>query len=223
MIVSIFFAFFIFTPFQSLAKAPSKKDNISSYNLLLKQKNTKTTLSFEIKVLEKFTQENNSLKIHNKALDFLKNKQKAKALLLLKKNAYQNIFLPSYFTLFQLKIPLFLAPLLWHIGLIFLFLICLVLFYLSFKRSSFFRLKSLFLCISLGFIISISLFFFKKRVSSLEELDLRSSPFIKAPVQTSLIPSSDLIVLKQSDSWFRVKSKDKQTGWLQKQSVFQIF
>ena len=177
-----------------------------------------------IEFLEKLFQEKSGLEIHNKALNFLKNNQKDQAILLLKKNLYQNFFFPSYLVLFHFEIPIFFTSFLWHISLILLAFICLSLLFLSLKKSSSFHLKLLFWCLNLSFtVFSSGFFLLKQKVSSLQEVNLRSAPFMEASINTSLKPNSDLIVLKQTKDWLRVQSLDKQSGWLQKQKVFQIF
>lgn len=184
----------------------------------------KTVLTNEMIFLKEFAQAKSSLEIHNKALNFLKNNQEEKAFLLLKRNVYQNFFFPSYLALFHFEVPIFFTPFLWHIGLIFLAFICLFPLILSFKEPTAFNLKVFFVCLSLAFTFSFSkIWILKNRVSSFQEMDLRSSPFREAPVKASLSPNSDLIVLKQTGDWLVVRSKDKQTGWLKKEDVFQIF
>ena len=185
---------------------------------------TKHNPSDEMEFLKSFTQEKSSLEIHNKALQFLKANHKEQAVLLLKKNIYQNLFLPSYFVLSHLDIPVFFAPFLWPVSLLFMALICLLQLFLSFKKPSLFHLKTLFWSLSLySFLIFSGWFFLKKRVSPLQEIDLKSSPFMSAPTQTQLSPNSDLIVLKQTKNWLRIQSSDKQTGWVLKKKVLQIF
>lgn len=193
--------------------------------LLKKQKkNTKEKPGNELNFLKKFSQEKSPLEIHNKALSFLKEDKKEQAFILLKKNIYQNFFFSSYFVLSHFEVPVLFFPFLWSFLLIFIALICLVLLFLSFKTPSSFNLKLLFLSLILGgaFFFSKSLLF-KKRVSSFQTMDLRSAPFKKAPINISLSPNSDLVVLKQMGDWLALQNQDKQTGWLKKQEVFQIF
>lgn len=178
----------------------------------------------KIEFLKKFTEENQALEIHNKALQFLKNDQKSQALLLLKKNAYQNLFLPSYISLFHLKIPFSLAPLSWHISLFSLALLCFLLLILLFKNFSFSRLKLFFWSLSLfGCVIFSGLFLLKKRVGVLQETELKSLPFTSAPLQSQLPPHLEAIILKQTKHWLRIQAPNQQTGWVLKQKVFRIF
>lgn len=180
--------------------------------------------SEEMLFLRKFIPGKTNLEIHNKAMHFLKTKQKGPALLLLKRNVYQNFFPPSYFALFRLQSPISPAPLLWHIGMLLLGLICLTAFLLFFKKPQISRLKNCFWSLTFfGLLMCSGLFLLKKRVSPLQEVDLKSSPFMEAPGHTQLAPYSDLIVLKQTKGWLRVQGPDKQTGWLLKSRVFQIF
>ena len=205
-------------------KAGSSNTPASSSLLKKQHKNTKRNPSNEMDFLKKFSQEKSPLEIHNKALSFLKEDKKEQAFLLLKKNIYQNFFLPSYFVLSHFEVPVSFVPFLWSVLLILLALTGLLLLFLSFKTPSPFKLKLLFLSLSL----SLAFFFskpllFKKRVSSFQTMDLRSAPFKKAPVNASFSPNSDLIVLKQMEDWLVLQSRNKQTGWLKKQEVFQIF
>ena len=208
--------------------APTTKNQTNTTQIPNPEPETKnqsnTTQTNEIETLKQFTQTKTALEIHNKALQFLKNNQEAQALLLLKKNAYQNFFFPSYLTLFHLETPVALAPLLWHIGLVFTALICLFFLVASLKKLTPTRLKLL--CWSLclfGGLISSGVFFLKKRVGVIQNTELRSSPFKEAPVQITLRPHSDLIVLKPIDLWLRIQTPDKETGWVPKHKVFQTF
>ena len=187
-------------------------------------KNTKEKSNNEMDSLKKFFHEKSPLEIHNKALSFLKGDKKEQAFILLKKNLYQNFFFPSYFVLVHFEIPVLLLPFLWFGLLSLLAFSCLIFLFLSFKTPNSFHLKLLFLSLILSgaFFFSKSLVF-KKRVSSFQPMDLRSAPFKKAPINISLSPNSDLTVLKQWGDWLALQSQDKQTGWLKKQEVFQIF
>ena len=188
------------------------------------QNQSNTTQNSEIETLKQFTQEKTALEIHNKALQFLKSNQEAQALLLLKKNAYQNLFPPSYLTLLHLETPIALTPLLWQIGLFFTALICLFFLVASLKKLTPTRLKLLCwsLCLFGGLIFS-GVFLLKKRVGVIQDIELRTLPFKEAPVQITLRPHSDLIVLKPTDLWLRIQTPDKETGWVPKHKVFQTF
>ncbi len=202
----------------SIKSQPSQSSSLPSKKLI------KTRPTNKIKSLEDLNEKKNPLEIHNKALNLLKNYQKEEALLLLKRNFYQNFFLPSYFILSHLEVSIFFSPFLWHIGLIFFAFICLFLLLLSFNDPASFHPKFLFFFLTLGFVLSSSeSLLLKKRVSSSQEMDLRTAPFIKAPIIRSLSPNSDLIVLKQTGDWLAVQGENNQIGWLEKQKVFQIF
>ena len=100
----------------------------------------------------------------------------------------------------------------------------LLVLLLCLKKPTFLRMKILFSVLSLNLV-----FFFaqslllKKRVSSFQTIDLKSAPFKNAPINISLSPNSDLIVLKNLGDWLVLQSQDKHTGWVKKQEVFQIF
>ena len=215
MILSLIFGFFLFTP-----SVEALKINFSQEN----QHTVPKIQEKEIDSLNTFFQNNSPIKIHNQALHFLKIDQKDKALLLLKRNLYQNLFFPSYFVLSHFEAPLFLSPFLWHIQFLIFTLISLFLFFLLLKKPKLFYLKSLFFFLIFCLSLFISgLFLLKKRVSPLESIPLRSAPFTKAVIKTNLKPNSDLIVLKETKDWLRVQNKNNETGWILKQNVFQIF
>jgi len=223
--------FGLFTSFPSLAfegKQPEQAESSSRSEVALIKSNdnnpTKKTKIFDIKFLKKFSEKKSSLEIHNKALQFLKTGYKEQAILLLKRNIYQNFFLPSYLILFHLEISVSPNLFIWHIGLILLAVICFFSLFLCFKKSNSSRLKAFFW--SFGFftaLLALGFFLLKNRVGSFEELALKSAPFIDASVNARKPAGSDLIVLKQTKHWLRVQSPDAGTGWILKQDVFHIF
>lgn len=179
-----------------------------------------------IKILENFTQKKTPLEIHNTALNLLKTEQKEIGFLLLKRNLYQNFFLPSYFILANSELPVFWTPFLWHISLIILVCIALFFLFLSFKSpTNLFQLKLFFIYLILSFVWFFSEpLLLKKRVSSFQKMDLRLAPYSESSVYTEINPPEDLIVIRQQEDWLLVKSQEeKQTGWVKKQKVFQIF
>ena len=185
---------------------------------------TEETETFNIKFLKKFSKEKSSLEIHNKALQFLKTSYKEQALLLLKRNVYQNFFLPSYLILFHLGVSVFPNLFIWHISLILLAFICFFSLFLCFKKSNSSRLKAFFG--SFGFfavLLAYGFFLLKGRVGSFEEVALKSAPFVDASINVRKPAGSELIVLKQTKHWLRVQSLDAQTGWVLKRDVFHIF
>lgn len=178
----------------------------------------------ELVFLENLIKNNNPVEIHNKALALLKSRQENQALALLKKNAYQHLFPSSYLLLFQMDIPVFFKPLLWHISLLLLSLMVLIRLFLYLKKPGSFHFKAFLGGLSLLSLLFLSGFFLlKPRVICLKESDLKASPFQSAPTQAEVSPNSDLIVLKQTKDWLRVQSPNKQRGWILKNQVFRIF
>ena len=138
------------------------------------------------------------MEIHNKALQLLKNDQKAPALLLLEKNFYHNFFLPSFALLSHLKAPLFFSSFLWHALLFFMSLLCLMYSLLALKKQNLNSLKKFSLivifhlaCLGLG---PLAL---KSRVSPLQKIELKSAPFDSAAVSTEIEANAHLLVLKK--------------------------
>lgn len=221
------FGFLILSSFGLNHKGSPVKESFFSQNQLEKQKSVaflKQKPSEQMALLIQLVHSKSSFEIHNKALQLLKTNHKTPALLLLKMNAYQNFFPPSYLTLLQLKIPFSWTPLLWHLGLFISGLICLVTFLLYFKKPKFFHLKSCIWSLALfSLIIFSGWFFLKNKVGLLQPIALKSSPFMQAPSHVQLSTHYDLLVLKQTKHWLRVQNPDKQTGWVLKTKVFQTF
>ena len=174
--------------------------------------------------LNQFTANNSPLNIHNKALELLKNKNKIPAVLLLKKNFYQNLFPASYFLLTQLEEPVSFSPLLFLIGFIIISLITTCFFILYFKSPNPFYLKNL-----LGFLFVFALllggnlFLLKPRAGLLKESYLKLAPLEKAPNTLQIEPLKELVILKRKGEWLKIKTHTKQTGWILDQKIFQFF
>ena len=184
----------------------------------------KTKLSDKIQALNQFFTSNSSLKIHNKALELLKSKNEISAILLLKKNFYQNLFPPSYFLLSQLEEPVSFSLVFLLIGFIIISLITVVFFILYLKTFHSFYFKNLLAGLFVfAFLLGGHLFFFKNQVSPLTETYLKLAPIESAPNTVTLPPLENLAVLKEKGKWLKVKNQKKQTGWILKQQVFQIF
>ena len=174
--------------------------------------------------LNHFFQTKTALEIHNKALLFLKTSQKAEALLLLEKNLYHNFFFPSFLSLSHLKIPMFFTPFLWQMILFLLTVICFLYLFSAFKELNTSSFKKLILFSLIHFSVFCSGFLtLKSQVSPLKRIDLKSTPFDSAAINTSVEANSHLRVLKHTKDWLRVQTPDKQSGWLKKKDVFQIF
>ena len=180
--------------------------------------------SDEIQALDQFFVSNSSLKIHNKALELLKDKNKIQAVLLLKKNFYQNLFPPSYFLLNQLKESVSFFSVFLLAGFIIISLIAVIFFILYLKTSYSFYFKNLLAgLLAFAFLLGGNLFFLKNQVSPLIETHLKLAPVESAPNTVKLPPLEELAVLKEKGKWLKVKNQKKQTGWILKQQVFQLF
>ncbi|MCY4321314.1 MAG: hypothetical protein OXC37_02770 [Bdellovibrionaceae bacterium] len=211
---------------QNIKIADNKKFDIKSSNLET-HKNKLSLIEdksfFDIKTLNEFFTNNSPLEIHNKALELLKNKNKEPAVLLLKKNFYQNLFPPSYFILNQLKEPVSFSLLLFLTGFIIVSLITLIFFILYLKSFSFFYLKNLLIFLTLfAFLLAGNFFLLKSRVSLIEESYLKLAPVKTAPSTVQIPALKELIVLKTQGEWLKIKSQ-QQTGWILKQQSFQLF
>ena len=178
----------------------------------------------DIRSLNQFAENNSALKRHNKALELLQNKNKAPAILLLKKNFYQSLFPASYFLLIQLEETISFSHILLLISFIIISLITTGLFIFYFKNPNAFYLKNLLIGLFVFLSLLASSFFtLKDRVSLLEESYLKLAPIENSPQTILLPPLEDLIVLKKQGKWLKIKSKNNQTGWIPDQQVFQLF
>ena len=202
----------------------SKNSNLSetsNKNELLTNNNPSKDFS-NIEFLNHFFKSNSAVKIHNQSLELLKNKNEKQAILLLKKNFYQNLFAPSYFALNHLKESVSFFPLFLIISSIITSLIAFIFFILYLKSFSFSHLKiflsSLFVFACL---LGVHLFVLKEKVSPLTEIHLKLAPVESAPNTVPLSSLKELTVLKKKGKWLKVKDSQKQTGWIQKQQVFQ--
>jgi len=213
---------FLFLLFFNVLIQASQDDSKSVVPTALKDQSAK--IENKIASLKQSIQKKSRLEIHNQAIKMLNNKHKEEALVLLKMNSYRNLFPPSYLALLNLKTPLFFTPLLWHISLFLSGLFCALTFFLLVKNPRPFKIKRFFWSLSFfGLLIVCGFLFLKNKVSLIETVDLKSSPFIEAPSHVQLPAYTDLTVLKQTKEWLRVINSDKQTGWLLKSKVFQIF
>lgn len=186
--------------------------------------NTKEKEAESLSSLNHFFQSKKALEIHNQALRFLKKDQKAEATLLLEKNFYHNFFVPSFLILSHLKIPLLFSPFIWHILLLLSTGLCLLYLFPALKKRNAPALKKLLLFSFIHLVLLGSGFLtLKERVSPLTEINLKSTPFEASAIDTSVSANTHLQVLKNTKDWFRVQTPDKQSGWLKKQDVFQIF
>ncbi len=174
--------------------------------------------------LEKMAQTSSPSELHNIALKLLKDRKKNQATLLLKRNSYKNLFPLSVLALWQLNVPVFFPVFLWHFGFLLITCFCCFSLFLSIKKLSTARLKTMAFGLSL---LALSLFihsvFLKKRAESLQLEELKSAPFLSAPTRSQIQPGEVLVILGQNKNWLRVEGRSKTKGWIQKQKVFQIF
>ena len=207
----------------SPAANPSlSKDSQNSEFLTIGSKKSKAFS--DIQALNQFTVNNSPLKIHNKALELLKNKNRTAAVLLLKKNFYQNLFPPSYFLINQLEEPVSFSHILFLIGFIIISLITSVFFIFYLKRPYALYLKNLVSGLFVFFLLLTGHFLLlKNKVSLLEESYLKLAPVETAPSTILQAPLEDLIVLKKQGQWLKIKNKNKQTGWISNQQIFHVF
>ena len=178
----------------------------------------------EIQNLNRFFKNNSPLKIHNTALDLLKNNNRLPAVLLLKKNFYQNLFPASYLTLNQLEEQVSFSFIFLLIGLIITSFSSFIFFILYLKNSSSLFLSPLLSSLAVFFLLLAgNLFLVKNKVSPLTEVHLKLVPMESAPDTVQTSPLTELVVLKKTEKWLKIKNPQKETGWVLKQQVFQIF
>ena len=178
----------------------------------------------DIKFLKQFAINNSALQIHNKALELLKKNNNKPAILLLKKNFYQNLFPASYFTLQDLEEPVFFSYLVLLLAFIILSLITISFFILYLKSPNPFYLKNLLGGISVFFILLAFQFFtLKNKAGLLEESHLQLAPVKASPNTVLITPLEDLTILKKQGDWLKLKNKNNETGWILNQKVFQFF
>jgi len=177
----------------------------------------------KIRDLNNFFKSNTPLIIHNKAIELLQKEKRDIALLLLKKNIYQNLFIPSYFTLIKSEETVFLPPL---FLLFALFVISLIIFIyalidLKSKKISSFKKYGSFLFVFMCLLSSS--FFFKKRISFLEEKDIRTLPFLSLKPKDKVGLGEELILLEKNSNWLYVETSNKKKVWIQKEEFFELF
>ena len=203
----------------------TSSDSALSFSLQTPDNNsTKTKPWIEIQNLNQFFTNNSPLKIHNTALDLLKNNNKAPAILLLKRNFYQNLFPNSYLILNQLEEPVSFSSIFLLIGLIIASLVSFIFFILYLKSSSSFFLTSLLSNLAVFFLLLAGNFFLvKNKVSPLTKVHLKLAPMESAPDTVQISPLTELVVLKKTEKWLKIKSSQKETGWILEQQVFRLF
>ena len=177
--------------------------------------------------LNKIASTKNPKEIHTTAHKLLKKDQtQGEAVLLLKRNFYTNLFIPSYFALLSLKIPVSISSLVWHFSLFIVSVLCLISLISSIKSKagSSRHLERLTVLLSLGLALSIgSHLSLKPRLSSFKEMELKITPSQSSSVKSQIRPHSELIVIKKKESNFLVKDENGQTGWVRKRDFFKLF
>ena len=200
----------------SLSPASKKKPSVKKKRDLAPL----ATLAF----LKDFSENHTALEIHNKALSLLQNQQKDPALLLLKRNAYRNLFLPSGFLLIRIGAPIDFAFFLWHIAVLLSLSLSAGFLFLAFKRPADFWLKvsAGALALSASMVLGL-VFMLKQKAYPLNQLALKAAPFVGAPMVDEKRPLSELTVIKQMGEWLLVRDQSKQEGWVHKSAIFIVF
>ncbi|MDE0092198.1 MAG: hypothetical protein OXN83_02800, partial [Oligoflexia bacterium] len=117
-----------------------------------------------------------------------------------------------------------LLPIVLLIGFTIISFIALIFFIFYLKTFNSFYLKNLLIfLIIFTFLSSANSLLLKEKVSLFTETDLKLAPIESAPNTVKLSPLEELIVLKKTKKWLKIKNQKKETGWILKQQVFQIF
>ena len=212
-----FILFFFLGSFSTQAANTSASPPLIQKNFIEKDNN-------EIQPLNQFFKHNSPLKIHNKAVELLKNKERTPAVLLLKRNFYQNLFPPSYFLLNQLRTEISFSAIFLLIAFFIISIAGFILFILYLKNSSSLYLKNFLTSLFVFLLLLTSQFLFlKDRVSVLTATKLKLAPIESAPTTILLTPLEEAVVLKKTEKWLRIKSHKKETGWILKQQAFPLF
>ena len=168
--------------------------------------------------------------IHRTATELLQQKKRGEAILLLKRNFYTHLFIPSYFILSNLKVPVSFAFLLWHLSLLMVSCLCLRSLILLNKSISLLHIRQLTVLLSLGLVLSVlSQWFLKPKISSFKGMALKTTPSLTASVKSPVAPHSDLLVIEiktipyEKSISYRAKDQNGQTGWVRKQDFLRIF
>ena len=187
-------------------------------------KSTDTNSFTETQKLDQFFINNSPLKIHNTALNLLKNNYKSPAILLLKRNFYQNLFPSSYLVLNQLEERVSFFPIFLIISLIITSLVCFIFFILYLKSSSSFFFTPLVSSLTVFFLLLAGNFFLlKNKVCPLTEVNLKLAPVESAPNIDQIPPLTELIILKKTEKWIKIKNPQEEIGWILKKELFEIF
>lgn len=220
------FAFFlILSPFfYSFSQAPALNDSS------VETSQFKPDLDFyDSKKLRLFFESSSALTIHNKALELLKTEDKTPAILLLKRNFYQNLFFPSYLILKKIGEPAFLLPLAVSTGLILLSLLFLtfLLIYLKSKQTTYLKVSSFLLCGLLGLLGGS--FLLKSRGGTLKKTSLMPLPSLSKNLndpsqpEEHTKPGEEFLLIKKTKDWLYIKTNDNKKAWILREEVFELF
>lgn len=182
----------------------------------------------KIKELNKFFEKNAALDIHNYALQLLQKEhageEKIKALLLLKRNFYQNLFPPSYVALVKNQEPVFLLPFFTLSALLILtaaFLFGLI-FKIKSKQNFSLRVYGAFLIMT-AFLLG-GAWLFKSRLAFLEDKSAHSLPFDEVAARKKIKAGEELILLEERSGWLLLKKENQEKVWLpKKEPYFELF
>ena len=160
---------------------------------------------------------------HNEALKLFEKGEEDLAVLLLKKQAYEKLFIPSYLELQKRGESFFILPLFWHLGLFLLALISIIFLFSYWLNPSKLGLKKTF--VSLGvfaWVLGLGLVLFKPRASVIKVTSMKTTPFASSAPIGDIPPKQELLILEEKKPWVKVRSP-KGSGWVKKSELFILF
>ena len=161
--------------------------------------------------------------IYNQALPLLEEEEsKDMAFLILKRLAYERLFIPSYLELQKRGQSFSFLPLLWHGSLFLLALLSLLFVFLYWLKPSPLTLKKTFVSLGLfAWILGIGLVFLKPIASVIKVTSLKTTPFASSGDLMKLTPQDELKVLEVKKAWVKVKKRE-QSGWVKNEELFYL-
>lgn len=162
-------------------------------------------------------------KAHSEALKLFEQGEEDLAILILKKQAYEKLFIPSYLELQRRGEFFFILPLFWHIGLFLLALISCFFLFIYWLSPSKLKLKKTF--VSLGvfaWILGLGLVLFKPRASVIKVTSMKATPFANSASIRDIQPKEELLILEEKKPWVKVRSQEE-SGWVKKGDLFILF
>ena len=160
--------------------------------------------------------------LFEQALTFLKQGETLKATPLLQKSFYQYFSFHSYQILKDLKQKPSLKP---HLSLflLFFFLGFYLLFLIRHLKKPSFSFYGFFFFINILTLLTIHSFLsLRMRVSALETLKGKQTPFEESEVLWQANQGEDFLLVTKKKDWWQIKNKKKEKAWVRSQKLFVI-